>query len=504
MSGNKKVIVALLVFIACAGLIAATEEEKKEEIHIIPVQDGYIFIVDLGLSSFVKRAVREAEKAEAVAIIFDIETFGGRADAAIEIKDIILETELKTIAFVRRGISAGALIALAAQEIVMAPGSTIGAATPVAFAPAPQGEEPPPMDEKTLSFIRAEFKATAEVNNHSKNLAVAMVDPRIELKAVTIDGRLYILTPKEVAEKKGKLSEEEIIIETVGIPEGFSEGKLLTLTADEAVRFGLAHYKVAQIENIPPLFGMERALLTRATVTWSENLVRFLTHPIISSLLLTLGILGLIFELRIPGWGVGGTFSLISLALFFGGRFLAGMAEWAMILVPILFVVGIALLALEIFVIPGFGVAGISGIIAIVVSIFLALIGDPLPPIPGIRREYIEALQIISYSFIAAFVITILSLRFIPQTNLWKRARHRLVLVPTQASELGYRATPVIQEKLIGKEGIAETILRPAGRAKFDKDTLSVVTEGEFINAGEKIKIINVEGNRIVVEAIEM
>ncbi len=174
-----------------------------------------------------------------------------------------------------------------------------------------------------------------------------------------------------------------------------------------------------------------------------------------------------------------------------------------MILIPILFVGGILLLTLEIFVIPGFGVAGISGIIAIVVSIFLALIGDPLPPIPGIRREYIEALQIISYSFIAAFVIIVLSLRFIPQTNLWKHVRHRLVLVPTQASELGYRATPVTQEKLIGKEGVAETILRPAGRAKFDKDILNVVTEGEFINVGEKVKIINVVGNRIIVVASE-
>ena len=497
---RKKTIFALLVFIACAGLVVATEE-KKEEIRIIPVQDGYIFIVDLGLASFVERAVREAEEAQALAIIFDIETFGGRVDAAVEIKDIILNTELKTIAFVRRGISAGALIALAARDIVMAPGSTIGAATPVAFAPPPAGEEPPPIDEKTLSFVRAEFRATAEESNHSKNLAEAMVDPRIELEAVTINGKLYILTPQEVAEKKERLGKDKIIIETTGIPEGFSEGKLLTLTADEAVRFGLANYKVTRLENIPPLFGMEEATLRKATITWSENLVRFLTHPIISGLLLTLGMLGLIFELRIPGWGVGGTIGLVSLALFFGGRFLAGMAEWAMVLIPVLFILGIALLALEIFVIPGFGVAGISGIIMIVASIFFALIGDPLPPIPGIRREYIEALHIISYSFIAAFVIIILSLRFIPQTNFWKRARHRLVLVSTQASELGYRATSS-QEELIGKEGVTETILRPAGRVKFDNNILDVVTEGEFIDIDKKVKIINIEGNRIIVAEV--
>lgn len=486
------------LFLGVIGLSLASPENERK-VYVIPVQDGAMFIVDLGLASFVRRAVLEAEQAQAEAIILEIKTFGGRVDAAVEIRDILLETDIKTIALVRRGISAGALIALSCQSIVMSPGSTIGAATPVAFA----GEEPQPVSEKKVSVIRAEFRATAKRNRHPTHLAEAMVDADIELVAVTIEEKLYLLTPEELERKKEELGEEKIRIEKVGIPVGFAPGKLVTLTAEEALKFGLASAKVSEPEEILPLYGLEGASLVRVPITWSENLVRFLTHPIISGLLLTLGMLGLVFELRIPGWGIGGTIGLACLALFFGGRFLAGMAEWMMVLIPILFLGGIALLALEIFVIPGFGIAGIGGAIMITGSIFLALVGEPPSPLPGLERRYWEALQIMSYSLIAAFLVIVLSLRFIPQTRLWRRVRHRLVLIPTQASEQGYRGTPDTWEKFLGQEGMTTTILRPAGRARFGEELLDVVTEGEFIPAGEKVKVVKVEGNRIIIAEVE-
>ena len=503
----KKCWVIFFTFISLFPFIISLSfgsPENERKVYIIPVQDRKIFMVDLGLSSFIRRAVEEAEQAKAEAIILEIKTFGGRVDAAVEIKDILFETDIKTIAFVEgRAISAGALIALSCQSIVMSPGSTIGAATPVSLSPVPTGEEPQPVDEKKLSVIRAEFKSTAERNRHPAKLAEAMVDADIELVAVTIEGELRILTPEEVEEKKKELGEEKIRIEKADIPEGFAKGKLITLTADEALRFGLASAKASELEEILPIYGLEGASLVRVPITWSENLVRFLTHPIVSSLLLTLGMLGLIFELRIPGWGVGGTVGLVCLALFFGGRFLAGMAEWMMVLIPILFLGGIALLALEIFVIPGFGIAGIGGAIMITGSIFLALVGEPPSPLPGLERRYWEALQIMSYSLIAAFLVIVLSLRFIPQTRLWRRTRHRFVLIPTQASELGYRGTPATWEEFVGQEGTTITILRPAGRARFGEETLDVVTEGEFIPAGEKVKVIKVEGNRIIIAKVE-
>lgn len=472
--------------------------ENEKKVYVIPVEDRKVFTVDLGLSAFVKRAVKEAEEAKAEAIIFQINTFGGRVDAATEIRDILFNTEIKTIAFVnKRAISAGALITLACQSIVMAPGATVGAATPVQMSPGGGGAKA--LGEKYISYVRKEFKSTAERNNHPAKLAEAMVDADIELKAVTIDNQLIILTPEGLEEKKEKLGEEKIKIEKSDIPAGFSKGKLLTLTTDEALRFGLVSYKVNKIEEILPLYKLEGSSLVKAPITWSENFVRFLTHPVVSGLLLTLGSLGLIFELRIPGWGVSGTLGLLCLALFFGGQYLVGLASW---IEPVLFVLGVGLLLAEILVIPGFGIAGIGGIILIVASLFLALIKHPLPTFPLAKEEYGSALYTISLSFMAIFIVTLLSLKFVPQTRLWKRLRPRMILTSREESEEGYRGTPSSWERFLGKEGKTLTILRPAGRAIFGEEILDVVTGGNFINQDSLIKVVKVEGNRIVVAEV--
>ncbi len=492
-----------IILLALAGIfifsvrIGLSSPQNEKKVYVIPIEDRKVFSVDLGLSAFVKRAVKEAEKAKAEAIIFRINTFGGRVDAATEIRDILFDTEIKTVAFInKRAISAGALIALACQSIVMTPGATVGAAAPVQMSP---GGGAKALGEKYVSYVRKEFKSTAERNNHPEKLAEAMVDADVELKAVTIDNQLVILTPEGLEEKKEELGEEKIKIEKSDIPAGFFKGKLLTLTTDEALRFGLASYKVNKIEEILPLYNLEGYSLVNTPITWSENFVRFLTHPVVSGLLLTLGTLGLIFELRIPGWGIGGTVGLIALALFFGGQYLVGMAGW---IEPVLFVLGIGLLFLEIFVIPGFGIAGIGGTILIVVSLFLALIKHPLPTFPLAKLEYERALYTISLVFISVFSIILLSLKFIPQTRLWKRLRTRVFLTSKEDSEQGYRGTPSAWEKFSGLEGKTLTILRPAGRAVFGEEILDVVTEGDFINQDSQVKVIKVEGNRIVVAEV--
>ena len=496
------ICLALLIIFGLT-LLSPSSAQDGRKVYVIPIQDHRIFMIDLGLSSFVRRAVEKAERDKAEAIILQIKTFGGRVDAAVEIKDVLFETDIKTIAFVEgRAISAGALIALSCQSIVMSPGSIIGAAAPVSFSPVPSGEKPQAADEKTVSFIRAEFKSTAERNSYPAKLAEAMVDPDIELVAVTIDGELRILTPEEVEEKKKELGEEKIKIEKADIPEGFSQGKLLTLTADEALRFKLAAHKVSKVEEILPLYGLEGASLVRVPITWSENLVRFLTHPIVSGLLLTLGMLGLIFELRIPGWGVSGTIGLICLGLFFGAHYMAGMAGWARVTIPILFFLGVALLLLEILVIPGFGIAGIGGIIFMVASIFLTLVEYPLPTFPGAAEEWWQALYIVSGSIICLFVIAIFLFLFIPQSHLWRKTRHRVILTSRQETGLGFRGTPQGWENFLGREGKTLSILRPAGRAVFGEDILDVVTEGDFINQDIPVKVVKVEGNRIVVEKV--
>jgi membrane-bound serine protease (ClpP class) len=467
---------------------------KGKKVYVIPIEDRNIFSIDLGLSAFVKRAVKEAEEAKASAIILPINTFGGRIDAATQIRDALFNTSIKTIAFVnKRAISAGSLIALSCQSIVMAPGATIGAALPVEISPV-GGEKA--LGEKYISYMRNEFMATAERNNHPAKLAEAMVDATVTLKAVTIGKRLVILTPGELKEKIKELGKGKIRIEKNDIPLGFSRGKLLTLTTDEALQFGLASHKVNTIEDILPLYNLKGATLVYVPITWSENLVRFLTKPMVSGLLLSLGALGLIFEMWTPGWGVGGTIGAFFLALFFGGQYLVGMANW---IEPVLFVLGVGLLLVEIFVIPGFGIAGIGGIILIVASLFLALVRHPFSTSPIAKEESRQALYTLSLSFVAVFVIIFLSLKFIPRTGFWKRLRSRIVLTSREESGQGYRGTPASWEKFLGKEGKSLTILRPAGRAVFGEEILDVVSEGSFINRDSRVKVIKVEGNRIIV-----
>ena len=427
----------------------------EREVYVVPIKG----VIDLGLSSFVRRVAREAKEKGAQCIILELETFGGRVDAATEIRDTLFESDMKTIAFVnKRAISAGALISLACQSIVMAPGSTIGAATPVTIAPGTTTTQP--TDEKTISYVRKEFKATAERNNHPTMLAEAMVDPDVEIEGV------------------------------------IEKGKLLTLTTEEALRLKLAEHKASKIGEILTLYGLENAHVVSASLTWSESLVRFLTHPLVSGLLLTFGLLGIFFELRMPGWGVSGTVGLVCLALFFGAQYMVGLARW---IEPFLFIAGGILLAVEIFVIPGFGITGISGILLIVASLFLALVKHPMPKTPVDVSRLLQASYVVGTSLVATFLVASLSFRFMGKIPFLSK----LVLFSEEKGEEGYRSAPVEMERFIGREGMTLTMLRPVGKAQFGDTIVDVVSEGELIEKGKRVEVIKVEGNRVVVSEVE-
>lgn len=447
------------ILLAIMGIILLSETylfgKPERDVYIVPIKG----VIDLGLSSFVRRVVREAKEKEAQCIILELETFGGRVDAATEIRDTLVESNMKTVAFVnKRAISAGALISLACQSIVMAPGSTIGAATPVTIAPGTTTTQP--TDEKTISYVRKEFKATAERNNHPTNLAEAMVDPDVEIEGV------------------------------------IEKGKLLTLTTEEALKLKLAEHKVSKIEEILTFYGLEKAHVVRASLTWSESLVRFFTHPVVSGLLLTFGLLGIFFELRIPGWGVSGTIGLVCLALFFGAQYMVGLARW---IEPVLFTVGAILLAVEIFIIPGFGITGISGILLIIASLFLALVKHPMPKTPVDVSHLVQASYVIGASLVATFLVATLSFRFMGKIPFLSK----LVLFSEEEGEKGYRSAPLEMGKFMGREGITLTMLRPVGKAQFGDMIVDVVSEGELIEKGKRVEVIKVEGNRIMVGEVE-
>jgi membrane-bound serine protease (ClpP class) len=282
---NLKLVLGLLL-LACGllgHLARADQSPTRPLVYVLPI-DG---VIDLGLAPFVFRVLNEAAQAGAAAVVLNIDTFGGRVDAAVQIRDALLDSKLRTVAFVdRRAISAGALIALSSQTLAMASGSTIGAAAPVQ-AGAP-GAAALPVQEKTVSYVRKEFGATAEARRRPQLLAEAMVDADIEVPGVV------------------------------------DKGKLLTLTTDEALKHKVADLRADTLDGLLQQLGLADAELRHPAPHWAEELVRLLTHPILSSLLISIGMVGILFELRTPGFGLAGAVGIGSLALFFYGHWLVG------------------------------------------------------------------------------------------------------------------------------------------------------------------------------------
>src|SRR5688572_10967559 len=413
-------------------------------VYVAPIEG----IIDLGLAPFVQRVLDEAAAAGAAAVVLEINTFGGRVDAAVQIRDALLNAKVPTVAYVnRRAISAGALISLAAEHLVMAPGGTIGAAAPV-MAGQPGGGAAPAVSEKTVSYVRKEFRATAESRKRPALIAEAMVDADVVIRGV------------------------------------IEKGKLLTLTTDEALKHKVAEFRADSVEAALEHLGIKGAELRRAAPNWAENVVRFLTHPLLSSLLVTIGMLGIIIELRTPGFGVPGAIGVGSLAAFFWGHWLVQLAGWGELLLAL---GGVALLLLESFVIPGFGVAGILGILALLAALVMSVVGSGATP-----EFFMLAAGRILLSLLVALAASFVLLRFMPRTPFGRQ----LIL------DTGLRETPPDDLRWLGKRGRASTPLRPAGIADIEGARVDVVSDGELIEPGARIEVTRVDGNRIVVRHI--
>ena len=410
-------------------------------VYVAPIEG----IIDLGLAPFVQRVLDEAAAAGAAAVVLEINTFGGRVDAAVQIRDALLSAKVPTVAYVnRRAISAGALISLAAQHLVMAPGATIGAATPVQAG----GGGAQPVSEKTVSYIRKEFRATAETRKRPALIAEAMVDPDVAIRGV------------------------------------IEKGKLLTLTTEEALKHKVAEFQAESLAAALERLGIAGAELKPASPNWAENLVRFLTHPVLSSLLVTIGMLGIIIELRTPGLGLAGAVGVGSLAAFFWGHWLVQLAGWGELLLAL---GGVALLAVEFFVIPGFGVAGILGILALLAALVMSVVGAGATP-----EFFMFAAGRILISLLVAVLASFLLLRFMRRTPFG-----RWLILDT-----GLGTEPESDLRWLGKRGRAASPLRPAGIADIEGARVDVVSEGELIEPGTPIEVTRVDGNRIVVRQI--
>ena len=401
--------------------------------------------IDGGLAAFISRNVNEAEKMHADGIIFHVNTPGGRIDSAVDIKDAILNSKVPTIAFVdKSAISAGSLISLACDSIYMAAGSSIGAATAVDL----EGKK---ASEKVISYMRAQMRATAQAKNRRTDIAEAMVD------------------------------------EDIAIPGLTAKGKLLTLTYTEALTVGISNGTVTGVDDILARLGKKNTPVIESRINWAERVVRFLTDPIVSSLLLTIGFLGLVMELKAPGWGIGGTIALIALGLFFGSHYIVKLAG---ILEILLFAAGVLFVLFEIFIAPGFGIPGVVGIILILASFFLSLVGK----MPS-RGDFMTAAHTMGWTFLLTVVLGYFVIRQLPKTKLF----NKIIMAAVENQSEGFSSADTAGE-LVGMTGTATSNLRPAGKAEINGRRLDVVTEGEYILKGAAIVVTEVHGARMVVK----
>lgn len=372
----------LLVFILCVIFSTTLADNHNAKVYVVPIQST----IDLGIPAFVNRAIDAAENNNAELIIFDIETFGGRVDAATQVKDAISSTDIQTIAFInRRAISAGSLISLSCNKIYMTSGATIGATSVVDMSGEKQAE-------KSQSYMREEMAATAEQSGKNTTIARGMVDEELSFEYLVVDG-------------------DSMKVDDI---EGRKEGKLITLTTELALKYKIADGTSESIEDILLDLSIENYDIITLDENWSEDLVRILTDPVVSSLLTTFGTIGIISELYSAGWGIGGTIGIICLTLALGAGYLTKLASATDLLIIFS---GLTLLLVEFVAIPGFGVFGIIGLVILFYGLYLLLI----PDVPVSDEIYSAALDGFAWAIVGGVIIVIMLIRLISQSKVFKK-----------------------------------------------------------------------------------
>ncbi|SFJ19555.1 membrane-bound serine protease (ClpP class) [Halobacillus dabanensis] len=402
-------------------------------VYVIPVKDT----VERGMSSFLERTTSEAEENGADHILFEVDTPGGRVDAAGEIGEIFQDLEIPNSAFVtNRAYSAGSYIALNADEIYMKPTATMGASGVI-------NSDGTAADKKAQSAWISSMVAAAEANGRDPLYARAMADPDVDLSDY-----------------------------------GAGKGEFLTLGPTEAEEVGYAEGIVDDRNELLSVLGLSDATIVEENPTTSENIARFLTNPVVIPILLSIASIGLVVELYSPGFGIPGTMGLLALVLFFYGHIVAGLAGYEAI---ILLVLGIGLVIAEFF-LPG-GIAGIAGVVAIVSSLMLS------------SADLGHMAMSIGIALIVTIIVSIILFKTL---GMEKGFFRHIILNDSTSSDLGY-VSSVNRLELIGMEGTTLTPLRPAGTADFNGERLDVVTEGGFVDRDQPVVIKKTEGSRIVV-----
>ena len=407
--------------------------------------------IDTRVSRYVSLALEEATKQEVDIIVIEMDTYGGLVTDAKDIVELLLDQEKPVWVFINKdAASAGALISIACDSIYMSPGASIGAATVV----TQDGEAAP---DKYQSYMRSTMRSTAEVNGRNPAIAEAMVDENIEIEGVT------------------------------------EKGNVITFSTSEAIANGFCEAQVNSIEDILTKNGIENYELIPYTLAPTEKIIAFFLNPFISGILILVIIGGIYFELQTPGVGFPILAAGIALILYLVPYYLNGLAEsWEIVA----FIVGIILIGLEVFVIPGFGVAGIAGISLTVGSLILMMLNNDVFDFTLVPWKSIYVAVTTTFGALLGGVIVIFfgGVRLV-NSSLF----NRVALTKSQDRSEGYTST-FNREEIIGKFGETFTILRPSGKVLVEGELYDAYTRGSFIDKGEKIVVISIEGTSLKVK----
>lgn len=414
----------------------AVQAETAKHVVVIPVKHG----IERGLESFLQRALTDAEQQGAEIIVLDIDTPGGEIDAAGNIGRMIREAGGKVVAYIdNQAFSAGTYIALNADQIVMTPGSSMGAAAPITM----NGNA---AEVKVISAWSEMMVGAAKMNHRNPEIARAMV---------------------------------EIDQDFPGIK---SKGTVLSLDATKALELGYADKIVKDKQELFQFLGVQEADVQQIEPTLSEKVARIVTSPTVMGALFIIGLVGMVVELFVPGFGVFGTVGILSFGLYFFGHYVAGFANWLDIG---LFVLGVVLMFLEIF-LPG-AIIGILGFICLVSGIVLAAYNTE------------QGVISLGLAVVVAIIVGFLLAKYFGHRGLW----NKFVLQTEQHNTEGYVA-PKDQRRFLNQTGTALTPLRPAGIVRIHGERVDAVSAGDFIAAGSPIVVVQVEGTRVVVSVQEM
>ncbi len=446
-------------------------------------------------AEIVERKIMQAKAKGAQIVIFDMDTPGGVSTAMYAVCDAITQdlSGIYTVAYVHpEAFSAGAIISLACDEIVIAPNGVIGDAMPVMIGP--KGYEPIPKEErgKIESAARVRVRLLTERNGYNQALCEGMVTMSMELWLYRNEdtGELLIVD----------IAEEEPEEPWQRIQRVDSDTELVTFTGREAYEIGLADHKLADYEALKTHYN-----ITVEPITLEMNLAEQIAYVIssmeVTALLMGIGMMLIFVEIRTPGFGVAGIGAILCFAILFGGRYVIGLAQvWEIALIA----VGMALLAVEVLLIPGFGWAGISGAICVLVGLLAIIVPNApgeLPfPVTALDWQYFTSgLMAMAIGFVLSLVGSVLLMQYMPKLPL----TNRLALdeaVPYD--EPTVTADSPLAKVAVGAVGVVETMCRPVGKVRFGEELLDAAAEGDYIDVGQDVRLVSVDGNRLVVERI--